>query len=116
MGALFERSNQTTAGSPRIGKGSPGERSQGCCYFVNVLPHGINCANKGVRLPALPNSGRATRGLCVLQRVQEGRDATWGEGRDLFLSKLAFHLFAQMTDADGLRALGAKNESRADVK
>ena len=64
MGVPFERSNQATAGSPRIGKGSPNARSQGWCHFVN-FPHGINCANGIVRLSALPNSGRATRGLCV---------------------------------------------------
>lgn len=52
---------------------------------------------------------------CVSYNVYGKGERNLGEG-DLFLSKLAFHLFAQMTDADGLRALGAKNESRADVK
>ncbi len=37
MGALFERSNQATAGSPRIGKGSPNERSQGASAILSTF-------------------------------------------------------------------------------
>ena len=88
MGEPFERSNQATAGSPRIGKGSPNERSQGGLSFCQPLPHGINCANRivSVHLSALPDSGRATRGLVGLHNVEKKADeGVLGDGNSLSL-------------------------------
>jgi hypothetical protein len=44
--------------------------------ILSTSPHGINCANRIVHLSALPDSGRATRGLWVSttwkRRADEG--------------------------------------------
>ena len=47
-------------------------------------PHGINCANRIVHLSALPDSGRATRGLLGLHNVEMKADeGLLGQGTPL---------------------------------
>jgi len=63
-GALFEQSNQATAGSPRIGKGSPNERKD----LRNIM--NLSAAPKTVAMP---------RAACASYNVE--RKDGWMRGR-----------------------------------